>query len=89
MQKDISKLDFDVAILGCGAYGVPLASYIKNTLSKSAIYVGGGLQILFGIKGKRWDNHEIIQTMYNEHWARPSVQETPTDSSSVENGCYW
>lgn len=89
MQKDISKLDFDVAILGCGAYGVPLASYIKNTLSKSAIYIGGGLQILFGIKGKRWDNHEIIKEMYNEYWTRPSLTETPTKSLSVENGCYW
>jgi len=89
MQKDISKIEFDIAILGCGSYGIPLCAYIKNTLGKSAIYIGGGLQILFGIKGKRWDNHEDIKNMYNEHWIRPSLKYKPFHANTVEGGCYW
>lgn len=89
MKKDISRIDFDCAILGCGAYGMPLASYIKNTLNKTAIYIGGGIQILFGIKGKRWDHHEEIKLMYNENWVRPSFEETPQMAFTVENACYW
>ncbi|WP_274095727.1 hypothetical protein [Riemerella anatipestifer] len=30
MKNKIDLVDFDVAIIGCGAYGLPLASYIKN-----------------------------------------------------------
>lgn len=89
MKKEISRIDFDCAILGCGAYGVPLSSYIKNTLGKTAIYIGGGIQILFGIKGKRWDNHDEIKLMYNEYWTRPSFEETPNKAMTVENACYW
>jgi hypothetical protein len=67
MKKDIMYLDFDIALLGCGGYGMPLAHFISEGLNKSAIYVGGGLQILFGIKGKRWDEHSDISPFYNEH----------------------
>ena len=35
-----------------------------------SLYVGGGLQLLFGIKGKRWDDANG-KLLYNEHWVRP------------------
>lgn len=89
MKDDISNIDFDVALLGCGAYGMPLGSHIKNKLNKQAIYVGGGLQILFGIKGKRWNNHDVVSKLYNEHWVRPNNNEIPAKHFSVEGGCYW
>ena len=44
------KFDFDVALIGCGAYGFPLAAKLK-TAGKQAIHLGGVLQALFGIKG--------------------------------------
>lgn len=89
MKNEISNINFDIALLGCGAYGTPLVSHISNNLRKTAIYIGGGLQILFGIKGKRWDSHNEISQMYNEYWTRPSASETPSSYNSVENGCYW
>jgi len=91
MKKDISKLDFDVALLGCGGYGMPLMSHIKEVLGKSSIYVGGGLQIMFGIKGKRWDTHPEISSFYNEHWVRPNDNEKPTTRFSMLNepDTYW
>lgn len=53
MKAEIDKIDFDIALLGCGSYGFPLAAYIKS-VGKKSVHVGGALQLLFGIKGKRW-----------------------------------
>jgi len=89
MKRDISKLDFDIALLGCGSYGLPLVNFIKTELHRTAIYVGGGLQLLFGIKGKRWDTHTDVAKMYNEHWVYPKENERPTAFKMVEGGCYW
>lgn len=54
MEDEIAKIDFDICLLGCGAYGLPLAAYVKS-LGKQALHIGGGIQLLFGIKGKRWE----------------------------------
>lgn len=88
MKSEINKLDFDVALIGAGAYGLPLASHVKE-IGKQAIHIGGAIQILFGIKGQRWDDHPIISKFYNDHWVRPLTTETPSKSNNVENGCYW
>lgn len=89
MCEDISEIDFDVALLGCGSYGLPLCDYIKNKLNKSAVYIGGALQLYFGIRGKRWEGSEDITKFYNEYWVRPNTEETPVTSTMVEGGCYW
>lgn len=89
MKNDISQINFDIALLGCGAYGNPLVSYIYKTLNKSAIYIGGGLQLLFGIKGKRWESFPNINKHYNNYWTRPSENEKPIHANSVEDACYW
>lgn len=95
MEDEIDKIDYDVCLLGCGAYGFPLASYIKRH-SKQAIHLGGVLQLLFGIKGKRWETNSgyindfpYAKTYYNKYWVRASVEETPDKANNVENGCYW
>ena len=88
MMEDISKIDFDIALIGCGCYDIPLSTHIKN-IGKQSIIIGGGLQIMFGIKGKRWDNHDYISKLYNENWIRPSEEERPKNFTTVEGGCYW
>ena len=55
MYKEALKIDFDIAVIGCGAYGICLASMLKNA-GKQAFHLGGITQLWFGIKGKRWDN---------------------------------
>lgn len=90
MCNDIEKIDFDIAILACGGYGILLCDWIKNKLNKGAIYVGGGLPLLFGVYGKRWINHPIISKLINEKdskWIRPSA--TIENYKKVEDGCYW
>lgn len=99
MEDEIDKIDFDICILGCGAYGLPLAAHIKR-LGKKAIHIGGGTQLLFGIKGKRWDNNSYhwkqypllntnYSSLYNDYWVRPSKNETPKAANNVEGACYW
>lgn len=95
MKSQIEKSNFDVCLIACGAYGFPLAAYIKR-LGKKAVHWGGALQLLFGIKGKRWetpflDGDNVIQhsRFYNEHWVRPLESEHPTVYKEIEGSCYW
>ncbi len=94
MKDEIDKVDYDICLLGCGAYGFPLAAHCKRR-GKQAIHLGGVLQLLFGIKGRRWENESVYLTKYryldyyNDYWVRPSDKEVPSKSNLVENGCYW
>lgn len=83
MKSEIDKVNFDICLIGCGAYGFPLAAHVKR-VGKKAIHWGGSLQLLFGIKGKRWDNDNL----YNEYWTRPFETDIISSLSAVENGCY-
>ncbi len=84
MQKQIDKIDFDIALIGAGAYGLPLGEYIRG-LGRKAIHIGGILQLFFGIKGKAWNRLGI----YNEYWTSPRENEIPSDYKKVEAGRYW
>ena len=59
LSEEVSKLDFDIAFLSCGSYALHLGHFIKNSLHKKSVCVGGMINILFGIYGKK---HDI------EHW---------------------
>lgn len=88
MYEDIKRIDFDVAIVGCGAYGLPLSAKLKK-LGKQVVHLAGATQIMFGIRGARWDVRPEMQGFFNENWIRPSDSERPKDAQSVEGGCYW
>jgi hypothetical protein len=90
MKRQISEIDFEVCILGCGAYGFPLASYVKN-LGKKSIHLGGVTQLLFGIKGARWENYVVYPytNLFNSYWVRPNDNVRPRTAELVEGGCYW
>ena len=88
MKGEMDKLDYDICIIGCGAYGLPLAAHAKRTGHK-ALHLGGASQLLFGIRGRRWDNMEELKPLFNEYWVRPDTNETPPTANTVEGGCYW
>ena len=88
MFENIKDLDFDVAILGCGGYGLPLGSKLYN-IGKSVIHAGGVTQIYFGVKGKRWENLPYAARVMNQYWKRPNEEEIPAGQEKVEGGCYW
>lgn len=98
MKQEIGKEDFDICLLGCGAYGFPLAAYVKRN-GKQAVHFGGSLQLLFGIKGKRWESPQIalsaglpadcyLKHFSNPAWVSPEIYRN-SHSQKVENGCYW
>jgi hypothetical protein len=84
----IRELDFDVALCSCGGYGNPICAFIYS-IGKSAIYVGGVLQMYFGIYGNRWlkDNPEVLKLYLKPSWKRPDVK--PAGFNKIEQGCYW
>jgi hypothetical protein len=84
----ISNADFDVAILGCGAYGLPLAALVKKS-GKVAIHLGGATQLLFGISGKRWIEKAAFRVIMTHVWRPPLDVERPQGLEKVEEGCYW
>ena len=102
MENEIDKTDFDIAIIGCGAYGLPLAAHVKR-IGKQAVHMGGGTQLLFGILGKRWteqysgflhyrpgiDISLDYHPLFNEYWVTPGQNEKPKGSDKVDNSCYW
>lgn len=101
MQRDIDQIDYDICLLGCGHFGFPLAAHIKRT-GKKAVHLGGSIQLLFGIRGKRWEDPNYqnklstdfapiinYSKLMNEHWVRPRQDETPVLANKIEGGCYW
>ena len=102
METEIDKIEFDIAIIGCGAYGLPLAAHVKK-IGKQAVHMGGGTQLLFGILGKRWteqysgylhyrpgiDISLDYHPLFNEYWVFPGQNEKPEFAEKVEGGCYW
>ena len=99
MKTEIDKMDYDVCLIGCGAYGFHLAAHVKRS-GKKGIHLGGALQLLFGIKGKRWEDPNygvkewgipsgLYSNLMNEYWVRPGENDRPKNAEKVEGACYW
>jgi hypothetical protein len=99
MKAEIDKVDYDVCLIGCGAYGFHLAAHVKR-MSKKGFHYGGALQLLFGIRGKRWEDpnygvkewgipYGFYADLMNEHWVRPGNKQIPKNAQLVEGACYW
>jgi len=84
LTTEVASKEFDLALIGAGAWSLPLGSRIKQ-MGKSAIHMGGEMQLLFGIKGNRWED----RFFFNTSWVRPLPEDTPTNVNRVEDGCYW
>ena len=88
MKAQINDCDFDVAIIGCGAYALPLGAYVKR-IGKKAVIMAGPTQLLFGIMGSRWEQSGIMKDYVNEFWTKPGEDERPKNAKKVEGACYW
>jgi len=87
-KAEMARRQFDVAIVGAGAWSLPLAAHAKK-LGRWGLHLGGGTQLLFGIRGRRWDDSPQLARFYNDAWTRPGATETPQTVTQVEGGCYW
>lgn len=88
LKERVVGMDFDAAIIGCGSYGLPISAFIKS-LGKTCIQMGGATQILFGVRGARWDNNPAFRSLMNDDWIRPCIAERPANWREAEGGCYW
>ena len=90
MKDKISSTNFDICIIGAGAYGLHLAAHVKRS-GKKAVHLGGVTQLLFGIIGKRWEDFLFwpYKNLFNKHWVHPSNDERPTNAEKIEDACYW
>lgn len=88
LKRRVDALDYDVATIGCGAYGLPLGAHIKQA-GKVAIHFGGAVQLLFGISGQRWRDKPEFRAIRRDAWISPSESERPLGWEKIEEGCYW
>lgn len=79
---------FDVALIGAGAFSLPLVAAAK-VAGRSALHLGGTTQIIFGVRGGRWDVNEGFSSLMTDAWVRPSGDEVPSSFRKMEGGCYW
>ena len=95
INKFFNRLDdikdtYDIALVSAGGYGNLICSHIFKS-GKSSIYVGGVLQMYFGLLGTRWlkERPDIVRLYLNKYWSRPKESEKPKNHNNIEGSCYW
>jgi hypothetical protein len=71
MCNEINLLDFDYALLSCGSYAYFLGDYINTCMKKKAIYIGGVLNVIFNLGGKRYDSDHYNNMVNLEYRITP------------------
>jgi len=65
------------------------AAAIKR-MGRQAVHLGGATQLLFGIRGNRWDQRPFCQKLYTDAWVRPAPLTKPPRCKEMEDeGSYW
>lgn len=85
--QTVVKHSADIVLIGCGGLSMIVGNELK-TQNVSTVVMGGAIQVLFGIKGSRWENHPVISKFWNDSWVYPAAEECPELNYTVENGCY-
>ena len=88
LEEITHEASFDFALLAAGAYGLPIANHLKG-LGLSSIYVGGTLQLYFGVEGARWAKRENLQKFRTQNWLRHPMETPPPGSQFIEGKTYW
>lgn len=88
LEQEVLKTGARIVLLGCGGLAMPLAYRLKKK-GRIAIVMGGAIQVLFGIKGRRWKDHDVISSFWNAAWVYPNLSEIPGAADEIEGGCYW
>jgi hypothetical protein len=93
MKRDLHEIKetvgFDIALVSCGGFGMIISEYLFTSLNTSVMYVGGALQLYFGIMGQRWASNDRITRHINSEWTYPMDVDKPKIPDLCENNCYW
>jgi hypothetical protein len=87
ITEAILRCQFDLALIGAGAWSLPLLANLKKE-GRKGIHTGGSTQLFFGIRGKRWDVQKGYK-IFNANWIHPLPEDTPGGHLRKEEGCYW
>lgn len=85
---DCDRTPYDIMLVGAGGLSLPLIHHAR-TQGKIGFHLGGHMQILFGITGRRWDRDRVLHSLQTPAWIRPTGDEAPPTVAKVEQGCYW
>ena len=89
ITTQIAKRDFDIALIGAGGLAIPIASHIKS-MGKIGIDLGGHLQLLFGVLGKRYRKWQWDAWDANEWCIDMPAKYRPKEADEVcDRGAYW
>ena len=87
---DVARHTFDVALIGAGALGIPLAAFVKG-LGCVGLSLGGHLQVIFGVRGRRWHDDPFYRDqVMNDAWIDMPAKYRPRGAAVVsDGGAYW
>jgi hypothetical protein len=88
LLEECDRAPYDVMLVGAGGLSLLLIHHAKKQ-GRIGFHLGGHMQILFGITGRRWDHDRVLHALQTPAWVRPSGDEAPTTVTKVEQGCYW
>lgn len=89
ITNEIAARDFDVALIAAAGLAIPIAAFVKR-LGKIAIDLGGPLQLIFGVKGKRWNlRPNWRDKYYNEWWVDLPDSYRPDAALAGADYGYW
>lgn len=89
IAAEIERKRFDVALIAAAGLAVPLAAHIKSR-GGIAIDLGGHLQVLFGVLGKRWrDRRDWRERYITDAWIDMPARYRPAQTDVCDSGAYW
>jgi hypothetical protein len=87
--EQIDTYNYDIALIGAGALGIPLVSHIKSK-GKIGLSLGGHLQIIFGVAGARWRRDPDWNSYLNDAWVDVPENYHPIGKDHLtDQGAYW
>ena len=87
MDKEINS-QFDIALLGYGAYDMQLGVAIKRD-GRQGDPSQWITSTVFWIRSHPWDDMSNLQHLFNDAWVRASAAETPQCAIPVDTVSYW
>ena len=88
LYAQLDQRSFDIALVASGGISVPLVAHLRDR-GKIAISLGGALQVLFGVIGKRWrSRQEWCEKYVNPHWIDTPAAYKPQGDFFAQ-GAYW
>jgi hypothetical protein len=77
-KMDALPSTFDIVLISSGAWGPLIQAVVTGRYNKSSVYIGGDLQLHFGVWGGRYKDTPVYKSIANNsgEWIWPLKEET-------------